>query len=135
MDTDVTVSASGVNAANGVLAGYVTQDDFYGSINTVVSTLCGCLGLPGDLFTQNGAGAWEGDCVAGAANVCTAPDEEVCATLAGNNLLNGQICGVVPTLIGVNADIDTDGDTTTWEALSAGLRFEGAQGEILGLLP
>jgi len=53
--------------------------------------------------------------------------------MAGNNVFAGEICAVIPLLMNGAPDIDTDGDPTSFEALSTGLRFQAAGGEILGV--
>ena len=134
ISADIAPGGNGVAMSGGELSGYVTVEDFFGSYNQVIDEMCSCLGLSGDLFTED-QGEWSGDCVAGAAALCTLPEEEVCMTMGGTNLFNGEICAVVPFLMESMPDLDLDGDPTTFEALSAGLRFSGAEGEIMGLLP
>ena len=132
-----TANESGQSVAmqNGELSGYVTVTDFYDSYNFVVNEACSCLGLTGDLVEPNGDGTYTYNCVSDALTLCSAPEEEVCATMAGTNLFTGgEICTGLDLFIGGVADIDLDGDPTVYEGLSVGLTFQGVPGEVVGLV-
>jgi len=137
-DVEMTASAneSGASVAmqSGQLSGFVTVTDLYDSYNFVVNEACGCLGLSGDLVEDNGDGTYSYNCVSDAATLCTATGEEACATLAGTNLFGGEICSGLDLFIGGVADLDLDGDTTTFEGLSVGLTFQGSPGAVSGLI-
>ncbi|NCG19740.1 MAG: hypothetical protein GWP91_12095 [Rhodobacterales bacterium] len=119
--------------SDGVLSGYITVDDFYNGYNTVVDELCGCLGLTTPLYVDNGTALWDDSCVSDPAALCTTEPESTCVTMAGSNLLAGELCTVIPSLMNSSPDLDLDGDTSTFEALSVGFRYSAASAEITGL--
>lgn len=123
----------GVGLEDGELSGFVRVEDFYAAYNDLIDQSCGCLGLSGDLFTFDGT-AWAGDCVSDPDLVCTLPDEEICQILAGDDLLGGQVCGLIPNIIVANADLNLDTGDTDREALSIGLLAQGVPGRIGGLI-
>jgi len=109
----------------GALAAVLPLSAFYGAINDfVASPACSCLGLSGPLYTDDGSGKFTGACVSGAASLCSLPAEKGCTTFAGNDVANGQSCGMLGLLI--SGDVDLNQDPATMEGISMGLLFEAA---------
>ncbi len=130
-----TLSDSG-EITNGELSGYVTVTDFYNGYNAAVADLCGCLNLQGDLFRDNGTETWDATCVANPETLCTAPEELVCIPMAGDDLWGGgELCTIIPVLMTSTPDLDLDGDTSTFEAMSVGFHYGAATANITGLAP
>ncbi len=129
------VGAGGVSYTDGTLSGYVKVDDVMGGYNLTVKENCSCLGLKGELFSKGSTGTWTGNCVKNAAALCTTAENKICASFAGDSVINQQLCKVLPGLIAGAADIDLDGKTSTFEALSLGFTWTGAQATVDGIEP
>jgi hypothetical protein len=84
-------------------------------------------------------GSWSstGTCITTADTSCTLPAEEVCVTLADSNLFGSppQVCGILPTILQNQADIDLNSNSDVYEAMSVGLEFTGVNGSILDVTP
>jgi hypothetical protein len=131
-----TIRADGISYVNGTIAGYALLTDVFAELNAVaLAAGCDCLGITDDVFTQGSDGGWDAACVSDAATLCDTLENSVCATLAGDNLATGQVCGMLPTLLEGSADIDADGDDSTYEALSFGLEWTGKTATINGIEP
>ncbi len=131
MSGDAAIGVDGVSYQNGTIAGYVAVREVFDNLNAIVDQQCSCLGAVGDFFTTPGNGTWSGQCVMDPEALgCT---EELCIALGGNQLDNGGVCAIASTLLPQLADIDTDGDRATYEAISLGLQWEGAKGTIVGV--
>lgn len=125
-----TINANGVSYTDGALSGYVTLESMYGAINTILDQNCGCLGANRTIYTQDGAGAWAGACVADVATLCPSAPEEICRILAGTSLGSGQVCGLLPGVLEGSADIDADRDDL-YESLSIGFEWRAANADII----
>jgi hypothetical protein len=131
-----TITAAGINYTNGELSGYVETAQIFGALNAILlSPTCSCLGISSDVYTQNMDGSWSSTCVSNAATLCTQPGEDICVTLAGTNVLNGEVCSVLPNFMNNAADIDLNSDPTAYEGLSMGFQFTGVTGTVNGVAP
>lgn len=137
------VQGKGVKLSNGELSGYVKMDDFVDTYNDIVNSTCSCAGVQGNLLQQNGQGAWTGGnrCMTNAdvEAACPAFDQYICEVLIGKTVNVGQaeygLCDLLPGMIELSLDIDTDGNANTYEALSVGVQITGQPAKAVGLLP
>jgi len=131
------ISVSGIPYSNGEISAYILVDDIFSAINALLnSSQCSCLGLTGSVYNQQPDGTWSATCVS-TAGKCTLPGEEVCKTLAGNNLLGTpqEVCLVLPSVLQNQADLDLNSDPTRYEGMSIGLQFTGTTAAVTGLEP
>ena len=132
------ITPAGVPYSNGALSGYVLVEDIYGALNDILNAPgCACLGHTEDIYQQQLDGSWLGICVTGASSLCPDPEEEICATLAGNNLFGTppEVCGILPSLLESQSDIDLNADPALYEGMSVGLEFTAVEGQIIGVQP
>lgn len=115
---------SGVGYSEGSLSGYAATSEVFEALNEIVGANCACLGLddPYSLYEQSSSGNWSGACATMAHVTCPEPEQEVCRTLGGANVIDGGFCGVLPQILQNRADIDSDADGT-WDSLSLGLEW------------
>ena len=134
----VAATADGVEMSDGELSGYLRLDDTFSTINDLMDAECrACMGYTGDFYTLNSTtNSYEGQCDDGE-TIDTNCASSVCLPLAGDAAFGefAGYCGLLPFLIGGVSDIDLNSDTTSYEAISVGLRFHGVPAEIGGLLP
>jgi hypothetical protein len=103
----------------------------YTAINTIIDQNCACIGNTQPIYTQDTTNQeWEGACVANVNTVCPSNAEEICRVLAGSNIQNGGVCGVLPSILQGAADIDADNDDN-FEALSIGFEWSAARADIV----
>jgi hypothetical protein len=131
------ITMSDIDYTNGVVSGYISQDDLFNQINDLLlSPTCSCLGISDPVYTQDMSGAWNGtNCVDGASALCSAPGESVCGTLAGTDIGVPEVCPILGGLFASVTDLDLDGDTSNFEGLSLGFQFTGVPGTINGIAP
>ncbi len=132
-DATADETATTIGYRRGKMSGYVTVEAFFESINAFAAQNCGCLGLGTPLFSVDGSGTWSGNCVADAALLCTLPDEGFCVTMGDDDALGS--CKLTPQVLPDAADLDLDGDDTTYEALSLGFEWTAVPAEVVGLTP
>lgn len=128
-----TLSLDGVAYTAGTISGYIEVENLIDALNELAASSCGCLGLQQPLFEEVD-GEYVGNCVDNVAAACPNQDEEICRVIGGNVALpNGEFCGVLPNLFEGSADISTNGDPDTYEALSLGLEWVGVNAEVTGI--
>jgi hypothetical protein len=125
-----TVTPAGVPYSAGELSGYIPMSDIFENLNDILnSATCACLGSHPDVYHQAIDGSWSstGTCISTADSLCTLPAEEVCVTLADSDLFGSppQVCGILPTILQNQADIDLNSNSDVYEAMSVGLEFTG----------
>lgn len=126
------VDAAGIEYTSGTISGYLQIDQFFSAANAILNgDDCSCLGLTEDVYQKIG-GFWTGVCVTDPELLCTLPDEEICATLAGNSIGEAQVCGALPFFIADAADIDLTADPG-FEGLSLGIEFTAVPGQVNGV--
>jgi hypothetical protein len=126
-----TISPGGVAYAGGKITGFILTDDIFAGLNLVLnSPTCACLGIHPDVYFKQPDGAWDSACISNASTLCPDMAEEVCVTLAGNNLLGSppQVCGALPVALAGAADIDLNSDSNVYEAMTVGLQFTAKNG-------
>lgn len=139
----------------GTISGYVETADFRGAINDFVRSECACLTdyVNGDgerPFDADGDGVVDVDLYGSeptfwVPNHCLAAADvdSVCDPLVSGNaneegcvgLVANPTCTGLPLLISTATDIDTNNNTSAFEAISAGLVFKAVPANILGMLP
>jgi hypothetical protein len=124
---DATITADGVSYTNGTLSGYVKASDIFGALNQVAGT-CDCLGLNGSDLIELVNDKWQCSVANTAFDGCKGDPVSLCDSLSGA----GQVCGLLGAISGF-LDIDTDNDGKG-DALSLGLRWEGVNASITGLV-
>ncbi len=129
-----TLSMDGVSYTAGTIAGYIALQNLFDALNELAAASCGCLGLGNTPLYENDGLGWDGNCVSNVGNLCPGADQEICRVIGGSNALNGNFCGVLPSIFENSADIDTDGNPDTYEALSLGLEWIGVNAEVTGIL-
>lgn len=129
IEGDVIQTAAGVEYTRGTLSGYLLVDDFFESLNAYASTFCDCLEL-GDqaLYEFTDDDKIIPHCVPQATARCG--EGSNCAAVGGNNVLEFGVCALLLQLVQNAADIDIDGDTSNFEALSLSFEFVGAPARI-----
>ena len=90
------------------------------------------------MYAQNGEGEWIAQrCVADGMALCPDPSDINCVVLGEEFDLDAEeavgLCDLVPGAFFALADLDLDGDTETFEGISAGLRFRAQPGTISGV--
>lgn len=126
-----TVPNDGIAYTDGALSGWVTLESMYTAINTIIDQNCACIGNTQPIYTQDATNQeWEGACVANVNTVCPSNAEEICRVLAGSNIQNGGVCGLLPSILQGAADIDADNDDN-FEALSIGFEWSAARADIV----
>ena len=141
IEATATVGADGVTYSTGTLSGYIAIADVVDAVNLYVSSpTCTCLGLQGPLYTLNSDGTITTACVTGAADLCTAADENICVTLASKEPAGGlpfSVCDYLPTLLTGLTDLDLDGNCATdrdncdYEGLSVGFGWTAVPATIV----
>jgi hypothetical protein len=132
------ITVGGVPYTNGELSGYVLMDELFDNLNAILNApTCACLGLTEDVYQKQVGGTWTSSCISNAASLCSDPGEEVCAILAGDNLLGSppQVCAALPDILQQQADIDLNSEPSVYEAMSVGLQFTAVNGQIVGINP
>ena len=125
-----TTGPNGIEYTSGTISGYVPLTAFFDAFNAVAASECSCASLTGDPFTfDETLGMWTSDCSPTVEMDCTDPGEDICVTLLGT------ACSVIPITLPGLADIDTDGNTNDYEALSLGLELTAEQAQINGIAP
>ena len=122
----------GVSYSRGEISGYITVDDFFGTLNDTLEERCSCIADELPIFTKNVDGDWVESCPTGptVVNACGgSPLTEVCVGIAGR-VQDGGACSQFPLLVPNQVDIDTDGDDE-YDAISFGLEFIAARGEVV----
>jgi len=115
----VTVDNVGATLGTGELSGVVQLADWLGAQNEGFEAECGCVAPPGPLFAET---ASDFECVAGTRDVsgCTDPSCEQ----------RLEFCAISLAFAKSARDIDLDGVTSTFEALSLGARVVGVPVDI-----
>lgn len=124
-----------VGIKDGELAGYMTVEGFLEAWNDLATASCSCSGLTGDLFEISNGDVTK-NCIAVAtieAGCTTDETDFLCKSIVGAEVGQGGFCSVVPDALELAADIDTDGNTRDYEALSVGLRIRGVPADVKGL--
>jgi hypothetical protein len=132
MTGDAMIGSPEVSYDSGTMSGYVTVEEIFTGINEIVASECSCLGLGATpLYEQDGDGDWTGNCVSDPELVC--PDIELCRTLGGDDINSSETCSATLTFLPQLADIDTDGDTSKYEAVSLGMEWTGVPATVVGV--
>ncbi len=133
LDATADETSTTIAYRRGKMSGFITVQDFFDALNGYVAKQCACLGLSGPLFSQAADGTWSGACVTDAASLCTAAGESFCVTIGDDDPLGS--CTLTPQILPDAADIDLDGDPTTFEALSMGFTWASQPARAVGLTP
>jgi hypothetical protein len=120
-----------VELINGEIAGYVTLEEMFSSLNTVAAN-CACLSTA-PLYVESGQDSWSCRATQADKTAC-ASSSSMCQVLATPNTPPDalQNCSIIKTVVQSNADVNLDDDNAK-EALSLGATFEAVGASIVGV--